>query len=127
MKYIIALLTCCCFSCASLNWSTQDTVMQTSLGVLIAADIAQTQHAIIDCYGTNKLCGYEMNPILGKHPSSEALFTYNITAFILHLGVSMALPSKYRTIWQSLWLGAEAATVTSNYGNGARVFPGWKF
>ena len=42
---------------------------------------------------------YEINPLMGKHPSTEEVDAYMISSALLHTGITMSLPSQYRKYW----------------------------
>lgn len=44
---------------------------------------------------------YEVNPLIGSHPTDAHYRNYFITASLLHLGITELMPEKYRTAWQT--------------------------
>jgi len=42
---------------------------------------------------------YEINPLMGKHPSTEEVDAYMAASALLHTGITMSLPSEYRKYW----------------------------
>ena len=66
---------------------------------------------------------YEINPIIGKHPSRGRVNTYFTLATLIKIGITHILPSK----WRKWWLGANIMIsgylVNHNYQIGLRM--GW--
>ena len=90
------------------KWDLQDSVLQIAVISSIAVDMMQTNYAL------NNGCKEE-NPILGEHPNKLKFYTYNISVMTLHTMTSYILPKRYRTIFQSVYLGIELGVITSNY------------
>ena len=42
---------------------------------------------------------YEINPLMGKHPSTDEVDAYMAASALLHTGITMSLPSEYRKYW----------------------------
>ena len=42
---------------------------------------------------------YEINPLMGKHPSTKEVDAYMAASALLHTGITMSLPSEYRKYW----------------------------
>jgi hypothetical protein len=47
----------------------------------------------------------ELNPIIGSHPSVAKVDTYFAGCLVAHTLIAVALPPKYRKIWQYTWIG----------------------
>lgn len=100
------------------KWTKTDTGLQVTYGVLHIIDWGQT----LDI-ARNPDKFYEMNPLLGKHPSIGKVNTYFIGTLIGHTAIAYILPSKYRRIWQIVWIGIEGKTVVNNFSIGVKC--GW--
>ncbi len=61
---------------------------------------------------------YEMNPIIGKHPSRDRVNAYMATTTILHLGISTAIPKVARPYFQYITIGFTGTTVFFNFTKG---------
>jgi len=110
MKWLLAVL---CFvlltGCANTQkMSKQDWLFEGAY---------QTVHWI-DWYQTRNLDydkgEYELNPILGKHPSNNTVDAYFITTGLAHMLITNCLPEKYRSPFQYLTLGFETGVVIFN-------------
>ena len=58
---------------------------------------------------------YERNPLLGQHPSRGKVNTYFAIAIPLHIGVTYALPKKWRSFWLKGSIGVEVLCVGNNF------------
>lgn len=63
----------------------------------------------------------ELNPILGRHPSTDEVDAYFLSTALLHAGISKSLPSKYRKYWQIFTIGVEVGVVERNMRLGVKV------
>jgi hypothetical protein len=64
---------------------------------------------------------YEMNPILGKHPSVGRVNTYFLVTAVGHVLITHAVPHPYRPYWQYISIGASAACVINNQSIGLKI------
>ena len=108
------------------KWTTADTAWQASAMALMAVDWGQTR------YIAQHPEYYEVNPILGRHPSTKAVDLYFVGAMIVHPVISYLLPSKAeifgvtinpRRIWQAGTIVLELGCVANN----ARLGIGFSF
>ena len=106
-------------------WDVNDTTYQLLATGLMIADWGQTRYI-----AKNPDKYYEINPILGKHPSTSEVNTYFAAAILGHALISLALPPKAevfgyninpRRIWQVMWIGIETGYVGHNASMGIRV------
>lgn len=97
------------------DWSTSDTAREIVWQSLHYVDWQQTL-----TIAKNPLQYNETNPILGRHPSVDDVRTYMAITAFLHLGISYALPEKYRDGWQWLTIGMTGSAVARNYNVGIR-------
>lgn len=102
--------------CANGGWTRADTYRQAAMITVSGADWLQTRQI-----AKNPDKFYEMNPILGKHPSTGEVDLYFAASLAAHTAIAMALPPKYREFWQYFWIGAEAATVAHNLDVGVKI------
>ena len=98
------------------KWSARDYYLEGTWQALHVIDWGQT--AMI---ARNPDRYYEMNPMLGRHPSTELVHAYAATGAIFHLVVTHFLPSKYRPYWQGVTIGMSAACVANNFNVGLGV------
>ena len=99
----------------AMSWDSKDTYYQGAVVASLLVDMTQTLH-IAD----NPDKYYEMNPLLGAHPSKEKVVGYFMGGIVTHTAIAMALPPEYRRIWQCVWIGIEGATVYRNYNVGVK-------
>lgn len=64
---------------------------------------------------------YEINPILGRHPSRDTVNLYMFGGALLHLGVTHILPPKYRPYFQGITIGMSGICVLNNLSIGLQV------
>lgn len=96
------------------EWTRQDTVLELAFVAVTAVDALQTATDIAPrCL--------EANPLLGHCPSAAKVFGMIGAGVVAHALIARVLPRKYRTIWQSAWIGVETATVARNHWVGARI------
>jgi hypothetical protein len=97
-------------------WSKQDIALEGIYLALKTIDMGQTLDiaAQPDKY-------YEVNPVLGRHPSKSAVYAYFLTTSLLHIGITNVLPTKYRPWFQGVTIGLSGACVIHNYSIGLRV------
>ena len=100
----------------AMSWDTQDTYYQGIVIGTLLTDMAQTLY-IAD----NPDRFYEMNPLLGEHPSKEKVVGYFMGGIIAHTAIAMALPPKLRRIWQCVWIGVESLAIYHNYSVGVKL------
>jgi len=101
-------------------WTAQDTIMQMTYIGLQTIDTGQT----LWLAGKPKNSGYyELNPILGRHPSKVAVIGYMVGTSALDTFIAYKLPRQVnilgmmvpaRTLFQSLSIGLEAGTDIRN-------------
>lgn len=97
--------------CSGDTWTRTDTVMESLVGVALAADAYQTaqfQHHE-DQYEAGLArgaCGYK--------PSNSCSAIYFGTVAISHVLIARALPASLRPYWQSGFVAAEVPTVINN-------------
>lgn len=131
MKNLIAallgiLITICTANAfaAEWSWSKEDTIREVvSLGLTVV-DYGQTNNI-------RKHDGMiELNPILGRQPTLNAIKNYFHSVLWVHPLISAALPSKAeifgyqlepRKTFQWVYIGVEATTTVSNYRGGLRM------
>jgi hypothetical protein len=95
-------------------WTTQDTILQLSFTTVATIDWLQTK-------SFTREGAEETNPILGRYPSQHRINILTGAGILIHAGVSYVLPIKYRTIWQSFFLGVECMAISHNYLVGVRI------
>jgi hypothetical protein len=88
-------------------WTWQDTAWEAGFAAVVAIDIGQTRYAL-------DRGRYEMNPILGRHPSQVRLVGLAASSIALHAGVSALLPESWRRPWQAVTVGLELGAVGMN-------------
>jgi len=116
VKYLIIFIGLVCVGCATDPWTKEQKVLYgTSLG-LKAIDYGQT----LDIASKPEKY-YEINPIVGEHPSRGRVTSYFIGSTLMHTFISHVLPSKYRTAWLVSSVVVSAYLVNHNYSIGLRV------
>ena len=92
----------------------------------IAAQAVFTGLALLDWNQTLQIAKHpdeysETNFIIGEHPSEGRVNILMPAGIVLHALVTYALPRKYRSFWQYVWIGEEAACVYQNWRTGLTV------
>jgi len=104
------------------SWNTVDTARQFAFTGALIADWSLTDYT-----AQHPESRSEINPILGKHPTREAVAWYFAGCGIGHAAVSVVLPQKItrdkkpvklfgieinpRAIWQYVWIGTEGVFI----------------
>jgi len=116
------------FSAIAEEWTTADTVRESAYVLLHIADWNQTREI-----ARNPQQYWEVNPVLGKHPSIKRVDSYMAFSALAHIGISYAIaplcdaigasPRKCREGFQYLTLGGKASLVYHNN----RIGLSWDF
>lgn len=99
-------------------WTPADTAWQTSLTALKVVDWGQTLDIAAQC-GAGQF--HEMNPILSRCPSRNAVHAYFAVSTAGHAVVAYLLPQPYRRVWQTVWVGIQGTNAWWNYRAGIQV------
>ena len=100
-------------------WTRTDTAYEIAYQVADYMDWRQTREFTQASYYT--LGNYELNPIMGKHPSHTTVNETFLIGSIGHYAISRMLPAKARHIWQYVTIGFESGVVGHNYQIGIRA------
>jgi hypothetical protein len=96
-------------------WTRTDTAFQAAC---VAADL-------IDWHQTRVLVSrpglWEENPILGRHPSVQAVDRYFAESIVLGAAVSYLLPARYRRLHQVFILSLEGICIRRNVKLGISI------
>ncbi len=87
------------------KWSTQDTILQITVGIAFGIDYIQTMQRAVNHPDQWE----ETAPWLPKHPTNGQVTTVFVVGYGLHTLVSLALPPKYRPYWQGAFIVTETA------------------
>src|SRR6266545_7310684 len=90
------------------EWTNSDTAMLVLAEVALALDWMTTLD-IRHHPGT-----YEVNSLLGKHPSDAAVNQKMALNMVGHAVIAYLLPNPYRKVWQGLFIGFEFDLVRNN-------------
>lgn len=112
------------------EWTATDTWRESVYFIVDAIDWAQTREITRKqtlCFETNinpiikypPLCEQvyphsEKNPLLGSHPSADAVDKYFVISLLAHAVISYTLPRSWREGWQYTSIGFEFAVVNHN-------------
>lgn len=99
-----------------LSWDKADYYREAGWQVLHVVDWGQTLEI-----ARNPDRYWEMNPIMGKHPSVGNVNFYMGLSSIAHAAVSVLLPEKIRPYWQWISIGVSGACVINNFNVGLGV------
>ena len=96
------------------GWTPANTVCQ---------GIYMTEH-LVDWAQTKKIARsqnyYEMNPLMGKHPSQSTVDLYMGLSMFATLAISAMLTPKYRSTFQGFLLTIKTGLIIHNYQIGIR-------
>jgi hypothetical protein len=105
---VVCLLGLSSHTLATDTWSEADKYREATYLTFHTLDWAQTR------YISKHSEYYEINPILGEHPSTQKVDTYFVLTGLGHVAITHYLPSKYRSVWQWSTIALEAALVIHN-------------
>jgi len=109
LMFGVFLFLMCLSACATTKWDKIDyTLLGISTGLQVI-DWRQTR-----CIAENPDKYWEINPVLGKHPSKGEIDLYFAGSFAMRVGVARILSGKWRKMWLSGWIGASAYCVITN-------------
>lgn len=97
------------------SWSKGEIALEVASAALTVIDWGQTRDI------RNHSGMLELNPVLGKYPSSRAINYYFGTVLTVRPIVSMLLPKPARKALQYIYIGVETAVISSNYNCGLRM------
>ena len=116
MKSLILILLLLLPIPARAEWTRADTARQLVITGIHVIDWGQTRNI-----ANNPDRFYELNPMLGKHPSLNEVDKYFVGLIAVHAGISFVLPEKLRRPWQYLSIGYYGMNIERNYKIGLRV------
>ncbi len=116
MKLGIILLLLLIPTTVLAEWTTQDTILEISWQGLHLVDWGQTLDIAKHPNQFN-----EINPIIGKHPSTSTVNTYMACSAISHALISYILPKKYRPYWQIGSIAVTSSLIYHNYSIGLKI------
>jgi hypothetical protein len=115
---LIMILATLSAPCYADNWTITDTAYQSIYSTLHVIDWGQTLYISKHKSSTSY---YETNPIIGSHPSHDAVNLYFAGTLAGHAIVSYLLPKGYRRVWQCITIVIEAKTTVHNYNMGIKM------
>jgi hypothetical protein len=111
MKNIIAILGIMLSFPIQADWSKADTNRQLVFTGVAILDWSQTRYI-----SKHPDEFYEdFNKYLGKHPTTNKVNNYFMSAIIINYGIAYALPDRYRKYWQRSSIIVETYFVARNY------------
>ena len=96
-------------------WTTEDIWLESAWQVLHVADWGQTR------YISESADYWEVNPILGRHPSRREVDAFFVLTSVLHWVISDSVGARDRLRWQWISIGVKGGTVWRNWLIGVRV------
>lgn len=98
------------------DWTKTNTALEVTWLALHTIDWGQSLDI---SRNSNKF--YEINPLLGNHPSVGNINTWGIISTVGHISISYILPYKYRNYWQWVTIGSKGIIVGHNFSIGLKV------
>jgi hypothetical protein len=98
------------------DWKDADTEWQVAYLLLHAVDWGQTR-----MIARNPEAYYEINPLLGEHPSVKRVDRYMAMSALAHTAIAYALPPTWRRYFQRVTLSVKAGLVDQNYAIGLTI------
>lgn len=104
--------------CGGAKWTATDTAWQGAVTASLAADFVQTRTALNADYD-------EMNPVMGADGDRVAPEIYFPACAALSAGAAVALPGRWRRVFQIAVIGVQTAAIVHNARAGVGL--GWTF
>jgi len=98
------------------KWTTQDKVLEAIWLGLHTFDYLQTSYII-----THPDRYWEVNPLLGRHPSHTEVTAYFIIGSLLHIWIVDAVPQEHRKFLQGLAIVVSGTCVFHNFSIGIKM------
>lgn len=98
------------------EWTADDTKRQAVYYVFHVIDWGQTRY-IAD----HPKQYYELNPIIGEHPTTGRVDGYFLATALLHTGIAYVLPSDWRKGFQYVTIVFEAGVTNRNRNIGVKI------
>ena len=116
-RIIICVLLLIAFaSSAQAEWTKRQRDLELTYQILHFVDWRQTRHL-----SGNPDDYYEVNPIMGRHPSKQTVDAYFAASSLAHVGISAMLPDEIRDYWQMVTIGIKTAVVGWNFSIGIKM------
>lgn len=109
------LLVCCIPLAQAKEWTGEEKGWATAAAALHVIDWGQTRH-IAKSNGEF----YEVNPVIGRHPSSGRVNGYFIASGLVIAGLAHFIP-EYRRELLMLYVGVQTVNTARNFHIGLRV------
>lgn len=92
------------------DWDATDTVLEALVITSLAIDRGQT-----DTIHRMRMeeVGWART-FIGSHPTHRQVNQYFATCAVVHTAIAIVLPTPYRELWQSVWIGIEVGTIHAN-------------
>lgn len=97
-------------------WTKTDTALELTHAAVRSVDFMQTL-----TIARSPDRHSELNPILGRHPSTSAVVTWFTAGELLHLGVARLLPHELRRAWQIGTIAGSVAAIGWNIHAGIKI------
>lgn len=116
------VLLCALFSCNTVGaereyeWDRTDYLLLATAITAVTIDWAQTRYI-----ARHPQKYSELNPILGKHPSTGKVDRYFAASLLGTVGIAFALPTNYRKYWLGGVTFVEVGFVLHNKGIGIKA------
>lgn len=115
--FVLVIMLCVCpMAQAFDDWSDADLTRHAIFTSLKMIDFSQTLKIARE---PEKY--YEVNPILGSHPSEGKVAVFFIGSYIAETALVHVLPSEYRPWAQYVFIGVSGACVINNFTIGLGV------
>jgi hypothetical protein len=112
---IVLILLVCASPAYTSEWTGTDLGLQSIDAGLMYIDWKQTSQ-----FSKNPKY-YELNPIIGKHPSQDKINAYFITSLLLKTLIANELPHPQRTWWQVFIISVSMICIYRNESIGIGI------
>lgn len=98
------------------KWSKQDIACEVTWQLLHGIDWLQTRKI-----ARNPDKYHEVNPLLGRHPSTEKVDMYFAAGAIAHVVITDHIPPKHRWFWHMISISISGLLVNQNFNIGLGI------
>lgn len=113
----VGLMVICLTGCAHSDaWTSQDTRLQATLYIAMAADAYTTRNIQYD--PNIEEVGPIAKHVLGSQPSTASTWQYFLSEGIMHYFIVRALPAEWRPWYQGVWIADHTSAAIINGDRG---------
>ncbi len=118
---LLAMPVSACAADDWFSWDKTNTILQVPMTLTMTVDMMPTLS--IDYYSGSPTDpgAYEVNPILGRHPSDSEIVTYFVGMLATRILVTWVLPPRWSHVFQGMFIVHDVGIIVHNRILGLRI------